>query len=53
MRRKMLVTSQAVLGAGIIGAFFRKVEMLTIFDPVSGLARENAVISILLRRFLY
>lgn len=48
MRRKMLVTSQAVLGAGIIGAFFRKVEMLTIFDPVSGLAREYAVISILL-----
>lgn len=48
MRKKMLITTEAVLIAGIAAAFLRLVEVKTIFEPETGLAKEAATISIIL-----
>lgn len=48
MRKKKLLTTEAVLFAGIIAAFLRFVEIRTIFEPATGLAVQNSLISILL-----
>ena len=48
MRKKMLKTTGAVFAAGIIAAILRMIEVNTIFEPATGLAKEYAFISILL-----
>ncbi len=48
MRKKFFLTPIVVLILGILGALFRYWEVDTIFDPVTGLAKRYASVSILL-----